>query len=43
MKNLRKIKPEQIKLEELQAEFEAEKALRVTSDNKAFVAEKLLA
>ncbi|MGQ4587721.1 capsid assembly scaffolding protein Gp46 family protein, partial [Enterococcus faecalis] len=25
--------PEQIKLEELQAEFEAEKALRVTSDN----------
>ncbi|PQG15300.1 capsid assembly scaffolding protein Gp46 family protein [Enterococcus faecalis] len=33
--------PEQIKLEELQAEFEAEKALRVTSDNKAFVAEKI--
>lgn len=33
--------PEQIQLEKLQAEFEAEKALRVTSDNKAFVAEQI--
>ena len=39
--NLEKIKETTIKLEELQAEFEAEKALRVTSDNKAFVAEKI--
>ena len=33
--------PEQIQLEKLQAELEAEKALRVTSDNKAFVAEQI--
>lgn len=33
--------PEQQQLEKLQAEFEAEKALRVTSDNKAFVAEQI--
>lgn len=33
--------PEQVQLEKLQAEFEAEKALRVTSDNKAFVAEQI--
>lgn len=33
--------PEQLQLEKLQAEFEAEKALRVTSDNKAFVAEQI--
>ncbi|MGO5414271.1 capsid assembly scaffolding protein Gp46 family protein, partial [Slackia isoflavoniconvertens] len=33
--------PEQIALEKLQAEFEAEKNLRVTSENKAFVAEQI--
>lgn len=33
--------PEQVALDKLQAEFEAEKALRVTSDNKAFVAEQI--
>lgn len=33
--------PEQVQLEKLQAEFEAEKALRQTSDNKAFVAEQI--
>lgn len=33
--------PEQIELEKLKSDFEAEKALRVTSDNKAFVAEKV--
>jgi len=33
--------PEQQQLEKLQAEFEAEKALRMTSDNKAFVAEQI--
>ena len=33
--------PEQVQLEKLQAEFEAEKALRVTSDNKAYVAEQI--
>lgn len=33
--------PEQVQLEKLQADFEAEKALRQTSDNKAFVAEQI--
>lgn len=33
--------PDQIKLEELQAEMATEKALRVTSENKAFVAEQI--
>lgn len=33
--------PEQAALEKLQAEFEAEKSLRVTSENKAFVAEQI--
>ncbi len=33
--------PEQLQLEKLQQEFEAEKALRMTSDNKAFVAEQI--
>ena len=33
--------PEQLQLEKLQKEFEAEKALRVTSDNKAYVAEQI--
>lgn len=33
--------PEQVALEQLQADFEAEKALRVTSENKAFVAEQI--
>ncbi|MGG5341139.1 capsid assembly scaffolding protein Gp46 family protein [Enterococcus sp. AZ192] len=33
--------PDQIKLEELQAEMAAEKALRITSENKAFVAEQI--
>lgn len=33
--------PEQIAFEKLQADFEAEKALRVTSDNKAYVAQQV--
>ncbi|MGM0124689.1 hypothetical protein IGI37_002083 [Enterococcus sp. AZ194] len=33
--------PEQVALEKLQADFEAEKNLRVTSENKAFVAEQI--
>lgn len=33
--------PEQLKLEKLEQEFKAEKALRVTSENKAFVAEQI--
>jgi hypothetical protein len=33
--------PEQVQLEKLQADFEAEKNLRVTSENKAYVAEQI--
>lgn len=33
--------PEQIQLEKLQTEMAAEKALRITSENKAFVAEQI--
>lgn len=33
--------PEQLKLEKLEEEFNAEKALRITSENKAFVAEQI--
>jgi hypothetical protein len=33
--------PEQIQLEKLQSEMAAEKALRITSENKAFVAEQI--
>ncbi|HIB1875262.1 TPA: capsid assembly scaffolding protein Gp46 family protein [Enterococcus faecium] len=33
--------PEQLKLEKLEQEFNAEKALRITSENKAFVAEQI--